>query len=149
MSRGNGDFISNGERREAFFFFFFLSFACLAILGDLYMVLGSGITTSRIKTENIITADGARFSKLSILWTDVSSKVKRLHYIDIMLSILLNIILPLSTQLSAWEKAYSDIGRVSLPAGWEITSLTQYLLSTYLSLMDIMYPIILGKGLWF
>lgn len=79
-------------------------------------VLGSGIT-SRIKKNNIITADSARFSKLYIPWTDVSSKVKRLHYIDIMLSILLNIILALSTKLSAWEKAYSAIVKGVL-ASW-------------------------------
>lgn len=34
-----------------------------------------------------------------------------------------------------------------LASWWEITSLTQDLLSNYLSLMDTMYPIILDKGL--
>lgn len=59
------------------------------------LVLGSSITTSRVKKDNSISADSARFPSHLILQTDASSKVKELHYIDIMVSILLNIILVL------------------------------------------------------
>jgi len=105
------------------------------------------ILVLRVKKENSTTTDFARFSEpFNTSYGCLQQSKGTALYCDHVKHTFKHSISLKQKAFNVKESIFSHWDSV-LASWWKITSLTQYLLSNYLSLMDTMDPIILYKGL--